>query len=82
MFYGRNPANSNHKKPRKPKEPTPEITAYPSNYWDDAPPYKYNKPTYTTAYLQRLGWCMECKENPCKCVEPGDEWIEPDELPG
>ena len=74
------PENDNHKRLRRRKEPTPEITAYPRDYprRDESPSYRYGLPVYTTAYLRRLGWCMECKENPCECIGPGDEWIDPD----
>lgn len=75
--YESRPKNDNHKKRRQPK---PEITAYPRDYhdWDGDPRYLYQKRVYTTAYLKRLGWCMECKENPCECVDEGDVWIDPD----
>lgn len=72
------PANDNRKKPRRRKQEEKEITAYPRDYWEDAPDYARSKVTYTTAYLRRLGWCLECKENPCECYEPGDVWIDPE----
>ena len=61
---------------KKPEEK--EITAYPRDYWEGYVYTKsyYNKGHYMSWNLEKDGWCMECKANPCECEHY--EWIEPE----
>ena len=58
------------------KKPRPEITAYPRDY--DFDPEPYVRATLLPQTVERAGWCLECKEQPCVCHQEQGSLFDPD----